>query len=211
VGHAVGMDSGDRHAGNDNEDAILARAIGDLGIAVTGETVVWEEALTVDTPLSAAAERVHAVLAATSHSLLPGLPATSDDQHQISWVAGRGGVGGELSPVLITVRLTVEEHGIVNTDRTAIKIRGAAREEKTIKPWSDARTAVDMLMGILGDLFDDYDIVDITGLHQHWHHGAVGSRRTVLTAADDHRDGRTPRQGTYQRLVLSKRGFQNAL
>jgi hypothetical protein len=162
------MNPGGRHAGNDNEDAILARAIGDLGIAVTGETVAWEEALTVDTPLSAAAERVHAVLAATRHPLLPGMPATSDDQHEISWVAGRGGVGGERSPVLITVSLTVEEHSAVNIDRTAIKIRGAAVEERTIKPWSAARTAVDMVMGILGDLFDDYDIVDITGLPQHW-------------------------------------------
>lgn len=175
------MDSRDRHAGNDNEDAILTHAIGDLGIAVTGETVVWEEALTVDTPLSAAAERVHAVLAFTRHSLLPGLPATSDDQHEISWVAGRGGVGGELSPVLITVSLTVEEHSSVNIDRTAIKIRGAAKEERTIKPWSAARTAVDMLVGILGDLFDVYDIVDITGLHQHWQSLLNAGRRLAST------------------------------
>ena len=50
------------------EEDILVRAIGDLGIAVTGETAVWEEGLTVDTPLSASAERVHAVLAATRQS-----------------------------------------------------------------------------------------------------------------------------------------------
>lgn len=148
------MDTASRRG---NEDDILARAIGDLGIAVMGETVVWEEALTVDTPLSAAAERVHGVLAATKHPLLSGQPATSDDQHGIRWIAGRGGVGGELSPVLITASLTSEAHG------TAIKIRGAAKGEGIIKPWSAARTAVDMLIGILADLFDPYDIVEFTG------------------------------------------------
>jgi len=157
------MDAGDTHAANDIEEDILVRAIGDLGIAVTGETAVWEEGLTVDTPLSAAAERVHAVLAATAHPLHPGLPATSGDPREISWIAGRGGVGGELSPVLITVSLTSKGHRTVSKDRTAIKIRGAAKEERTIKPWSGARTAVDMLVGILADLFDKYDIVDITG------------------------------------------------
>ena len=163
VGHAVGMDAGDRPAENDIEEDILVRAIGDLGIAVTGETAVWEEGLTVDTPLSAAAERVHAVRTATRHPLHPGLPATSGDPREISWIAGRGGVGGELSPVLITVSLTSKGHRTVSKDRTAIKIRGAAKEERTIKPWSAARTAVDMLVGILADLFDKYDIVDITG------------------------------------------------
>ncbi len=157
------MDAGDRHAENDIEEDILVRAIGDLGIAVTGETAVWEEGLTVDTPLSAAAERVHAVLAATRHPLHPGLPVTSGDPREISWIAGRGGVGGELSPVLITASLTSKGHRTAIKDRTAIKIRGAAKEERAIKPWSAARTAVDMLVGILGDLFDEYDIVDITG------------------------------------------------
>ena len=157
------MDAGDRHAESDIEEDILVRAIGDLGIAVIGETAVWEEGLTVDTPLSAAAERVQAVLAATRHSLHPGLPATSGDPREISWIAGRGGVGGELSPVLITVSLTSKGHPTVSKDRTAIKIRGAAKEARTSKPWSAARTAVDMLVGILGDLFDEYDIVDITG------------------------------------------------
>lgn len=169
------MDAGDRHAENGIEEDKLVRAIGDLGIAVTGETAVWEEGLTVDTPLSAAAERVHAVLAATRQPLHPGLPATSGDPREISWIAGRGGVGGELSPVLITVSLTSQGrrtvtvgvtskgHRTVSRDRTAIKIRGAAKEERTTKPWSAARTAVDMLVGILGDLFDEYDIVDITG------------------------------------------------
>ena len=153
------MDTGGRHAENDSEGNILARAIGELGIAVTGETVAWEEALTVDTSLSAPAERVHAVAAVTRHPLLPGLPATPDDQHEISWIAG----GGELSPVLITVTLTSEGHRTVSGDLTVITIRGVAKEERTIKPWSAARTAVDMLMDILGDLFDEYDIVDITG------------------------------------------------
>ena len=82
------MDAGDRPAGNDIEEDLLARAIADLGIAITGETAVWEEGLTVDTPVSAAAEQVHAVFAATRHPLLPGPPAASDDPREISWFAG---------------------------------------------------------------------------------------------------------------------------
>ena len=159
MGHAVGMDTGGRHAANDNEGTILARANGALGIAVTGDSVAWEEALTVDTSLRAAAERVHAAAAATRHPLLPGPPATSGDQHEISWIADAGG----LSPVLITVTLSSEGLRTASDGLTVITIRGAAKEEGTIKSWSAARTAVDMLMGILGDLFDDYDIVDITG------------------------------------------------
>ena len=51
----------------------------------------------------------------------------------------------------------------MSKDRTAITIRGAAKEERTTKPWSAARTAVDMLVGILADLFDKYYVVDIIG------------------------------------------------
>lgn len=167
-----------------NEDDILARAIRELGLAVTGQTVFWEEALIVDVPLSAAAGHVHAVLDATKHPLLPGQPATSGDQHEIRWIAGRSGVGGEQSPVLISVSLTSQGHHryaltwplprwrrriasrgylAVSKERTLIKIRGAAREEGSIKPWSAARAAVDWLMGMLGERFDPYDIVDIIG------------------------------------------------
>ena len=80
---------------------------------------MWEEGLTVDTPLSAAAKRVHAVLAATRHPLHPGLPATSGDPREISWIAGRGGVGGKLSPVLITVSLTSEGRRTIAVGVTA--------------------------------------------------------------------------------------------
>lgn len=160
---------------NDNEDDILARAIGDLGIAVTGKTVAWEEALTVDTHLGGAAEQVHAVLAATKHPLLPSQPATSGDQCQIRWIAGHGGAEGGLSPVLITVsltsmgtrthapRVTSNWHRTVSKERILIEIRGAAMEEGSRKPWSAARTAVDWLMGMLADRFDPYDIVEISG------------------------------------------------
>lgn len=149
--------------GSDDEGDILARALDDLGIAAAGEIVAWEEALIVDTTPTAATEQVHAVLAATAHPRLPREPAASGDRHDIRWVAGRGGVGTEPGPVLITVSLTSEEHPATSKGRTTIKIRGVAREEGTTRPWSAARTAVDWLMGMLGDRFDPYDIVEIIG------------------------------------------------
>ena len=151
---------------NDDEDDILARAIGDVGAAVTGrcgagrggrwaarrlKTVAHEEVLILDMPLSAATEPVHAALAAMKHPLLSDQPAMADDQHGIRWIAG-GGIG-KLNPVLITVSLTSEAHG------TAIKIRGAAKEG-IIKQRS-AQQSVDRLMGLLTDLVDVYDIIDI--------------------------------------------------
>jgi hypothetical protein len=107
--------------------------------------------LILDMPLSAAAEPVHAALAATKHPLLSGQPAAVDDQHGIRWIAGSG--IGTLNPVLITVSLTSEGYG------TAIKIRGAAKEG-IIKQRS-AQKFVDWLMGLLTDLVDPYDIIDI--------------------------------------------------
>jgi len=162
-----GMDPGDGLIENDNEDDVLARAIGEVGAAVTGrrgvrcggrwgarhlKTVAHEEVLILDMPLSAAAEPVHAALAAMKHPLLPDQPTTVDDQHVIRWIAG-GGSFGKLNPVLITVSLTSEPYG------TAIKIRGVAKEG-IIKQRS-ARESVDRLMGLLTDLVDPYDIVDI--------------------------------------------------
>ncbi len=89
--------------------------------------------------------------------MLRAQPATSGDQHEIRWIAGSGGVGGELSPIVITASLTSEACG------ATIKIRGVGKEEGPIKPWSAARTAVDTLVGMLADLFDPYDILDFTG------------------------------------------------
>ena len=68
---------------NDNEDDILARAIGDIGAAVTGrcgvrrggrwaarrlKTVAYEKVRILDMPLSAETEPVHAALATIKHS-----------------------------------------------------------------------------------------------------------------------------------------------
>jgi hypothetical protein len=152
---------------NDNEDDILARAIGDVAVAVTGrrgvrcggwwaarrlKTVAHEEMLILDLPLSAAAEPVHAALAATKHPLLSGQPATVDDPHRVRWIIADGGTG-KLNPVLITVSLTSEAYG------TALKIRGAAKEG-IIKQRS-AQKSVDRLMGLLTDLYHIHDIIDI--------------------------------------------------
>jgi hypothetical protein len=59
----------------------------------------------------------------------------------------------------LTVDATGKERRTEIKDITAIKIRAAAREEG-IKPWSAAAQAGDMLVGILADLFDPYDVVD---------------------------------------------------
>jgi hypothetical protein len=118
--------------------------------SVRRKPVAYEEVLILDMPLSAAAEPVHAALAAMKHPLLSGQPATVDDQHGIRWIAG-GGIG-KLNPVLSTVSLTSEAYG------TAIKIRGTAKEG--IIQQRSAQKSVDRLMGLLTDLVDIYDIID---------------------------------------------------
>jgi hypothetical protein len=153
---------------DDDEDDILARAIGDVGVAVTGrrsvrygwrwaarclKTIAHEEELILDVPLSAAVEPIHAVLAATKHPLLSGQPVTVNDQHGIRWITG--GSSGKLNPVLITVSLTSEAYG------TSLKIRGAAKEG-IVKQRSVAES-VDRIMGMLTDHFGKWDIIDVIG------------------------------------------------
>lgn len=150
----------------DDEDDILARAVGDVGFAVTGRRAVkrgvtWaarrltnvrhEEVLILDMSPSAAAEAVRAALAATKEPVLSHRPAIVDDRHRIGWFVG-GGVG-KLNPVLITVSLTREEYG------TVLKIRGAAKEG--IINRRSARKAVDGVVGVLVDLVGIYEVVDI--------------------------------------------------
>jgi hypothetical protein len=164
VPHTVEIGNGGRHGENDSdEDDVLARAFTDLGVAAKAKTVVDEQVLIVETPLSAAAERVHAVLAATTHPLLAGQPATSDERDEVSWIAGRGGVGDELNPALITVTLISKGRGdsvIPTYDLTAIKIRAVARGEGTDPSPSAAGRAADEVGSILMGLIDPYEVIE---------------------------------------------------
>lgn len=157
----VATGAGGRHG--ENEDEVMARAFGDLGIAVKGQTVVAEQVLIVETPLSVAAERVHAVLAATTHPLLAGQRGISDGRDEVRWIAGRGGVGDELNPALITVTLMSKGRGnsaIPTYVLTAIKIRAAARGEGTALWQSAAGRAADEVGSILMGLLDPYEVIE---------------------------------------------------
>jgi hypothetical protein len=148
----------ERDGGNDDEDEILARAIGDISASRGArwaarrlKTVAHEEEIIVDLPAIAVAAKVHAGLTAMKYPLLPGQLTTIDDQYKVRWVDG-GGIG-KLDPVLITVRVVNEAYG------TAIRIRGAAKEG--IIDQRSAQKRVDPLTGILCDLFDKWEIIDV--------------------------------------------------
>lgn len=155
-------------AEKDIEHDVLVRAIGDAIGALAGfrgagyggrraarrlKTVAHEEMLILDLPLSAVAERIKAALPVMRYPVLPGQPVTVNQQHSIRWIAGSG--IGRLNPVLITVSLASEPYG------TTIKIRGVAKQG--IIQQRSVRNLVDRLTGLICDLFDVYDVVDIIG------------------------------------------------
>jgi hypothetical protein len=178
---SAATDQAERDGRNDNEDEILVRAIGDVGASRRArwaarrlKTVAHEEEIIVDLPAIAVAATVHAALTSMKYPLLPGQLATFADQYKLRWIEfdniGKlspvatfaeqykvrwidvGGIG-KLNPVLITVSVMSEAYG------TALRIRGAAKEGITEQ--RSAQKSVDRLTGILCDLFDKWEIIDV--------------------------------------------------
>lgn len=151
----------------EDEDEILARALGEvgaaggaLGNAIGGgsgggfggrlgsrftarflKTVSQEAELTLHLPLSAAAERVQDVLTEMRHPIIQNSLKAMIGQNKITAIAG-GGVSN-LNPVVITVKLTAR-----GGRSTALKIRTAAKEG-LIKQRS-AEKAMKKFVGLLG-------------------------------------------------------------
>lgn len=157
---SAAINRAERDGGNDDEDEVLARVMGDLSASRGAlwaarriKTVAHEEEIIVDLPAIAVAAKVHAGLMAMKYPLLPGKLTTIDDQYMVRWVDGSG--IGRLNPVLITVRVVSESYG------TALRIRGAAKEGIICQ--RSAQTRVDPLTGKLCDLFDKWEVIDVVG------------------------------------------------